>query len=344
MKNVLFATTALVAFAGVASAEATVDFSGEINAGYNDVIEGGLFWSADLDALFTVDLGDNVAVTASATLLSWSQDSSASTADLDYVEVAYTGGSFTAALKYGDLGDKGASEYYYSDRDGMAIDVENHDGTEDVRAMVTFGAFGVAVGCDNVSNGDCDDGFSVGLGATFGSIELGVGYDEADSGNSDGGNDESAETIGVSADATFGAMSVGVSYATAGSDDSIGVAVGYTISDALSVGAYYALNNNDDDAYGVSVDYSAGALTVGAYYDGVSNGGQDEFGVDASYAVTDMLTANAGMFNDGTTVFYVGIDYAVNDNITATVSYADADEISGPEYKEGISAFITATF
>jgi len=334
MKNVLFTTTALVALAGAAAAE--VGFSGAVTAGYNDEIEGGLFWEADLDLTGSVDLGDNVTAEVTVQMGDWFNDGGTDHNAIT-AEIAYTGDTLSASLKFGDLGDKGASEYFYSDRSGMELDVENHDGTEDVRALLEFGNFGVAVGCGEVGNGTCDDGMNIGAGATFGSIELGIGYDEDAGGQT--------QVTAVSADTEFGAISVGVSYATSSTDPegSIGVEVGFDVSDALGLGVYYAANDVGDDAYGASVDYTAGALTAGVYFDHTP-GGVDEFGVDVSYAVNDMLTANAGYFDDGAGVFYVGMDYAVNDSITATVSYADADEISGPEYKDGITALITASF
>lgn len=398
MKNVLFTTTALVALAGAASAE--VAFSGELTAGYNDVIEGGLFWEANLNLSASVDMGDNVTATLSVDVTEWA-DGADGVGSNATVEIAYTGNPFSASLKMGDLGDEGASEYFYADRDGMALDVENHDGNSDARALVEFGNFGVAVGCHVAAN-ECA-GMNVGLGATFGSIELGVGYD-------DGANGQ-AERLGVSADAAFGALSVGVSYLSASShgyghdefdandaddtivggggagidftyaEDTYAVAIGYDVSDAISVGAYYASNGYSGDAYGASASYTAGALSLSAYYDhevssswagmdgmdldgdGSYTGFQwgtdtvDSYGLDVAYAVNDQITANAGinMLSESdnraavadkgdTTLWYVGVDYAVNDNITATVSYAEGDEISGPEYKDGISAFITASF
>lgn len=342
MKNVLFATTALVAFAGAASAAshdsmsgATLTWSGEITAGYNDVIEGGLFFSGNISADASVDFGDNVTASLSVELYSFDDDSENFDADAT-VEVAYDNGNFSATLTMGDLNDKGASEYFYADRSGMAVDVENQDDDDDARAVLKFGDFGLAIGCEmggsSGTAGTCDDGaYNVGLGATFGSIELGVGYDNAAGAQ--------AAVTAVSADATFGSIDLGVSYAT-GSEDSIGVEVGATLG-SIEVGAYYANNSTSNDEYGVSADYSAGALSVGAYYD---NDGSDSWGLDLGYEVSDMLTASAGVFNDGTFVYYAGIEYTVNDNISATVSYATADEISGPEFKEGISAFITASF
>ena len=377
MKTVLFATTALVAFAGAASAAshdsgATVSFSGEMTAGYNDNVDNGIFWDADLDLTAAVDFGDSVTATLT-TQVAKGNELGGSVVFTPTVEVVYTASSLTASLKVGDLGDKGASEYFYADRSGMAVDVENHDATADARALIEFGSFGVAIGCEVVENGllpvnytgTCNEGaYNIGAGATFGSIKLGVGYD-----NNVGGLQRGVTS--VSADATFGSLELGVSYASASAaiaphavaaaQNSIGVEVGATFG-AIELGAYFASNSVADDEYGVSVDYTAGALTLGVRYDNVDNGGagsgRAEYGVDLAYAVSDSLTASAGYFNGAADTYaagvktagvvggyyYAGIEYAVNDNISATLSYATANEISGPEFKDGISAFITAEF
>ena len=331
MKNVLFVTTALVAFAGAAAAEShggvTLDWSGEANVGYNDVLEGGLFWDVTLTVDASVDLGDYVTASLAWDVVSADQFGASITDDIPTVTIGFDNGTIAAKLIAGDQDDDGASEMWYADRDGMALDVWNWDNNaNDYTAVVEFGNFGVAATtCYSCS------GTSYGATAAFGSIELGFGYDDG----------VVSSNTAVSADATFGSFDVGASYITDGSDDSIGIAVGGTFG-AMEVGAYYAINSADDDGYGISVDYSAGALSVGAYFDVM---GDTTYGVDVAYELSDMLTASAGIYDDATDMqYYVGIEYTVNDNISATVSYATADEISGPEFKDGISAFITATF
>lgn len=343
MKNVLFATTALVAFAGAASAETVnIDFVADMTVGYNDVIERGLFLDSGLGFEASMDLGDNVTATFEWEVATYDTSGPAFGVDVPTLVVGFDNGTLAASLTLGDQDDAGASELYYADRDGMAIDVANSDDVVGAVAVVEFGDFAVAVGCDINGTNDCI-GMNVGASATFGSIDLGIGYDDAATAG--------GERTAVSADATFGSATVGVSYIADATDDSIGVAVGYDVSEALSVAAYYAANSAAliTDAYGVSVSYTAGAMTVGAYYDDGDDGlgtntSVSSYGLDLGYEVSDQLTANAGVFDDGTFVYYVGIDYAVNDNISATVSYATANEISGPEYKDGITALITASF
>jgi hypothetical protein len=276
-------------------------------------------------------MGGNVTATLTAGIVSGDEATPGGTFSFNpTIEIAYSG-AFDASLRVGDMNDKGASEYWYSDRSGMSVDVENQDNATDARALLQFGNFGVAVGCQLANTNSCG-GVNVGAGATLGSIELGIGYD-------DGSNGQTAVTA-VSADATFGSINVGVSYANSAAENSIGVAADTTFG-AVKVGAYYASNSASNDAFGVSADYSAGALSIGAYYDSL---GTATYGVDFGYAVNDQLTASAGVKAGGTTVFYAGIEYAVNSNISATVSYATADAISGPEFKDGITALITASF
>ena len=330
MKNVLFATTALVAFAGAASAAshggATLDWSGEVTAGYNDVLEGGLFFDGTLTVDGSVDLGDYVTASIAWDVVTFDESGVDLGDDIPTITIGFDNGTIAAKLIAGDQDDDGASEMWYADRDGMDLDVWNWDNNaNDFTAVVEFGNFGVAATtCSSCS------GTSYGATATFGSIELGLGFDDGAGPNN----------TAVSADATFGSFDVGASYITDGTDDSIGIAVGGTFG-SIEVGAYYAINSSAPDAFGVDATYTAGALTVGAYFD---DDGTSSYGLDVEYAVSDMLTASAGLFDDGTMVYYVGVQYTVNDNISATVSYATADEISGPEFKDGISAFITATF
>ena len=342
MKNVLLTTTALVAFAGAAAAE--MSFSGSADIGYNDVINGGLFADTAFEFGGSVDLGDGYTASFDYGFdVDTSNGGSGLVWDLyPTVEVTSPFGS----LKGGDLGDAGASEYFYADRDGMALDVENHDSSArfDIRALVEFGDFGLAVGGVDDGAGDLD-GLSVGAGATFGNFTLGFGYDEADAALIADGADTVNETIGVSLDTTFSGASIGLSYIDNNVETSIGVAVGYDVSADLSVAAYYADNTVADDKYGVSVAYTMGALALDAYYDSGNGATVDTMGLDVSYELMAGLTGYAGVYDDSiTSVFYIGGVYEINDSLSATVSYADANEISGPEFKDGTTVMLSASF
>ncbi len=132
-------------------------------------------------------------------------------------------------------------------------------------------------------------------------------------------------------------------------ETSVGVAVGYDVSADLSVGVYYASNDVAGDNYGASASYVMGAMAVDVYYDHVDLGDMEQFGFNASYAVSSDLTVYAGYFDaDGEIGAdeggYAGVVYAINENLSATVSFAEADEIDGPEFKDGTSIFLSASF
>ena len=66
MKNILLATTALVAFAGAAAAEVT--FSGSASAEYVSSAGGGFNTDADLDAAMSADLDNGVSVSVTISI------------------------------------------------------------------------------------------------------------------------------------------------------------------------------------------------------------------------------------------------------------------------------------
>lgn len=344
MKNVLLTTTALVAFAGAAAAD--VSWSAGADLGYNDDVKGGYFYDANLDVAASADLGDGYSASISYGFDLETGKTGLQSDAYPTVEIIAPFGS----LKGGDLGDKGASEYFYADRDGMALDVENHDSSArfDIRALAEFGDFGVAVGGVDDGAGELD-GLNVGAGGTFGNVTVALGYDEEDAGAASAGTyvDSLLATTAVSLDTTFGGATVGLSYITNDAETSTGVAVGFEVSADLSVGVYYANNDAAGDNYGASADYTMDALTVGAYYDHTEATDADAFGIDVSYAVSADVTAYAGYFDadlgaDG--VSYVGVVYAINDSVSATVSFAEANEISGPEFKNGTTVMLSASF
>jgi len=349
MKNVLFATTALVAIAGSAMAAPALSFSGKATGGYNDV-GGGLFLNGYVGATATVDMGDSVKATVSWGGASFDQAvatpitlSKKVTAEFDY-----TGSSYTASLRIGDLNYKGASDYWYKDRAGMQLDVEAQNDHNDARALIQFGNYGIAIGCGVQSTaalntlGTCS-GMNIGLGATFGSVKLGVGYDDA-------ANIGGARTA-VSLDTTLGSIDLGMSYITSGAANSIGVVASKSFG-SVKVGAYFAANSAVADSYGVSATYANGPVDIRAYYDSII--GANSTSLDAAYKVSDAVTVHAGLKSHGVTDYYAGVDYVVNSNITATLSYANAASIyhaSGfnfadgtHKYKNGITAMISASF
>ncbi len=395
MKNVLFATTALVALAGAASAQVTV--SGKTTFGYNNTAMGGLYSDGSFTLRGDVDLGDNVTA-----YITWgasfefnndandiaavglfnpnggTDDDGVSWNGFPTVGIAYTGNNMNASLEYGPLAV--ASGKYYKSRAGMTTGLESASKSDtDILAVLGFGDFSLAVGCNGVGDGVCD-GLNYGLGATFGSITLGAGFDDANNG---------ARAIGVSADATFGALSVGVSYATAtgiiasgktdgddadyfnivtptatvnalGTSVSIGLSAAYAISDAFSVDASFATNADTVTAaratsYAIGASYTAGALTVKGAYANKASLGFANTGVDADGDGVSTTIAAAPGYTQTTTIS-ADIVYAVNDAMSVLVggqssaatgnipSIAAFNYYAGVKYTVNDNVSLTASF
>ncbi|MCF6273484.1 MAG: porin [Rhodobacteraceae bacterium] len=371
MKNVLFASTALVAFAaaGVASAQdsaVTVDWAAEFTLGFyaaenpglgNNIADEGFYTDGSIGISAAVDLSDSVSASLDWDVLEF--DGATGTAlanNLPTAAVMFDNGTIEASLTWGDLNDGGASELYYEERRLMRVELENHDSSTSpaVVAELVFGKYSVAAGCElsGTNNGVCQ-GANFGLGATFGSVDIGVGLDRISAGVQDLG------VLAISADATFGAFEVGASYAASidnananAAENSIGLKARYDINDAISVMAFYTRNTEVgyENSYGIDVDYTSGAIDLTAYFELRDEAGNGEraFGIDGSYAVTDTLNVLAGVNIDSvwtdTTNYYVGVDYEVNDNITAGLAYNSGDETGDAEYKEGIDAWLSASF
>lgn len=277
MKKVLFATTALVAFAGAASAQSTsVALSGSA--------EMGLIGGADVDTQFfqSVDVRFSLRGTSDNGLRF------GATVDLDDVDdsgdlVDSTDGDYTVFIG-GDwgtltLGDTdGALDWALTEAGNMAnpgsiADNETShagylgsylDGRGDgqiLRYDNTFGAVGVAVSVEQTAPAGSDTGYAVGLryAADLGgtSLNLGVGHQEA-------AGTSNASATGVSAVAGFGPVTAGIVYTSfddAGSaigDHHVGVGVGYEAGPIALHVNYGEYDGTRGDGFGFAAAYDLG--------------------------------------------------------------------------------------
>ncbi|MCF6304155.1 MAG: porin [Rhodobacteraceae bacterium] len=330
MKNVLFATTALVAFAGAAVAE--VGFSGDVEVGYYDdgtaALTNGFYaeGSLDLTASMDFDYGVSVEVTYGADLytgLTWDA----------FPTVVIT--TEWVTLTAGNAESAGLD--HYSDVDGMGGTAGFNDADANgdflVRADVTFGDISASVSGVAAVNPGALTLLSVGASGSFGSVSFGVGYD-------DGGE------MGISVGTSFGGFDVDVAYQADAVENSVGVAVGTTIG-SMDVAGYYAMNSAaaTDDAYGVSVNTTFGDASVGVYWDGDA-GGASNFGVDVEYAVSEAITVFAGY--DQADLYYVGAIMDIADGAAVGASYADdtntATEFGPQDFAAGLKVWFSAEF
>ena len=343
MKNVLFTTTAIagLALSGAAfaagHASGNIGLSGSTDVGYNDDIEGGIFQETNIDIKASKDAGNGFMVGGHVRLnLDWYEGAGESTSlefKSIYVETPI------GKLEYADSFDgTGASDSFYKDRDGMAEDMTNGDGHAGLKWSGDAGPIGYAIDLGNLDGGSTvnnGDHYSIGAGGSFGAVTVGLGW-ENDS------HEGAGQVLGVSADFAAGIVEVGVSYIDSDVETSTGIAAAAEVMPGLTVGAYYAMNDTADDAYGVTFDYENGPFTLAIDYDDGNGATVSNYEIDVSYAVNDMITLYAG--TDEADGSYVGAEIAVADGITATIAYAEADEIGGPEFKDGTSAFLSLTY
>jgi hypothetical protein len=359
MKNVLFTTTAIAGLALSSAAFAAGHSSGNFgiagstDVGYNDDIEGGIFQETNIDITASKDAGNGFMVGGQVRLnLDWAEgtDTDNTNGDTDvefksvYVETPI------GKLEYTDSSDgTSASDAFYKDRDGMTVDVQNLDGIASLRWSGDMGDFGYAIDTGNVENANSND-WSIGAGGTFGAVTVGLGYD-----NESGGAAGASSVMGVSADFDAGVFGVGLSYAASDTVTSIAVVAAAEVGAGFTIGAYYANNDDaDGDDYGVTLDFANGPFSVAVDYNTGENG-PDEIEVDAAFAVNSMVSLyvgysdaiqGAGDPNPGDEEgVYAGAVVSIADGIEATISYSpDFDEIGGPEFKQGTSAFLSLTY
>lgn len=247
MKKILFATTALVATAGVAAADVAVSGSaafGVLKFAGQDAFIGA---RVDLNFTGTTETDGGVALSASV--------------DFDGAQTfaGYTGGAtpYTSATSYNTLNDTpdvvftaeaGALTFAFGDTDG-ALDAR----TTELHRLVGFNLEGWTVGLDND-----DSGAIARVDYSIGDVALSMSYAGADD----------AFGIGASYNADLGSvvLALGAGYETGNpAGDSWAISAGTTFG-AFSVRANYGDMELDGEVWGLSGQYSADGITIGANY------------------------------------------------------------------------------
>lgn len=370
MKSILLTSTALVAFAGAAMADghATpgIGFAGEAELGYNDDVENGMYWSADLDVTATAALDNGVVATATFGLDIAEDNLGDTVTSGDYVLTLEAGSS---KLTFGDTdpvaedrydGVDGATVADFNDQD-VHFDVAGFEamlvGETEIAGVSAAVSFGV-----NAEEGDLDagngltnnavDAMQIYVGGSFGIVDVELAYQEEFS--------VTPEIFAVAASTTVAGATVGVAYIDDGTENSIGIEASYPVGPVV-LGGYYSVNDIAEDNYGVSAEYTSGGIAVLAEYeiDGGEAGADDvaTTTIEGSYDVGNGLTVLAGYIgvddaadNDQ---FYVAGEYDLGGGAELLVSYAEDeataagagnDEIGDPEYLEGTTVAVSFTF
>ena len=282
MKKVLFATTAIVAFAGAAAADVAVSGSAELGIAdldHNGDDELGFFSSVDVRFSMTgetdgglafgatIDLDDALETATNGEI----GDNTDNTSNDYTIFVSGAFGTLTfgdtdgamdwALTEGGNVGNPGSiadGETSYSGYAGSYLD-GNGDGMI-ARYDYSFGDYAFAVSVEQ-GVADAENGFAVGFKGNVAGVSFGIAH-QAGTENATG----DAELTGVSLGYGFGALNAGIMVATgedrAGADrDLMQIGLGYTTG-ALSLHANYAEDDVDGtgkaDGIGVAAKYDLG--------------------------------------------------------------------------------------
>lgn len=316
MKKILFATTALIATAGIASAEVAITGFAEmgIMGGDNGVNASGDQFVTDVDVNFSMSGESDNGITFGASIDLDESDGSTATQTTSNAfgdgnqggETIFVSGDF-GTLTMGDT--DGALDQAVAETDIMGditdastessvISMGFMDGSADGNGQVarydySVAGFGLSVSAET-PNGT-DDKSTFGLGATYtvalggADLDLGIGYQGGGTvtsvlGNATGSTG-TGEGWGLSAGTTVAGVELVANYAEgivniSGAKDPVvkmyGVAAAYSI-DALKVGINYG------EAH---VDYDSGAVNIAATQKG--------FGLAAEYDLGGGLKVLAG--------------------------------------------------
>jgi len=286
MKNILFATTALVATAGIASADdnLNVAISGLAEIGVNDNGNGNLQYFQDIDVRFDMsgETDGGLGFTANIDLDQVPGGVGSSTTDgggtigvsggFGNVTMGDTDGAFDWALTEvamgGSMADNETSHTGYNgnnkfEGDSQVLRWDHTIGTMGVAVSMTQGDDGAGVEDDIVQAG-------VKYGMDMGGNAVNMGVSFADGGT---GND----AVGISLSAGLGAVTARLNY----SDGEIG--------------------GSDYNHMGIGLGWSQGPLTVGANYGEIERGtaSTDGFGLAVNYGLGGGATFQIGYASDG---------------------------------------------
>jgi outer membrane protein OmpU len=368
MKNILLASTAIVAFAGAAFADghSAVSFAGDASLGYNDDISDGFFWDSKIIAGFASTLDNGLTASASFDINIADDDDADDVAFDDYTlsltsemgGLFYGVTAFAAESLWQSAGDMAGDSFSEADNDIV------------LRGELTFGSVTAAVSTaieDHVGTEADDDAtqLSVAAVADLGTFTVGFAYQE-ESGLFGGaaavaGDYNMDEVLGLFASTTVAGFDVALAYAeeTNSGQSSVGLEVGYTMGD-ITLGAYYVSEdgNTADESYGVSVGYTSGPIALAAYFN--TDLDSDEYAVQGSYDMGNGLVMTAGTIDgDSTTdndfAAFIVADYDLGGGASVMASFADAnnvgtltsddiDTFGGYELKHGTTVELSFAF
>jgi hypothetical protein len=365
MKNILLATTALVAFAGAAAADGHtgISFGGEASLEYNSF--DGFDYGAGLDVTASAELDNGLTATATFDLglgsyYCYDGDSSSPLGANGY-NVCFEGYEFaltseTAGLYFGDTAS--SADLHYSGIEGMEADGFYETGDlgqndDDVAGAVLRGeaTFGSVTASVSYAMGDSGDSGDLGSGdlhsmqlaaiADLGTSSVGMAYQANDAllGNYD-------EVIAIFGSTTFSGVDLSAAAASnsTSGEESFGIDVSYPAG-PVTVGAAYSVNSVADDYWELRLGYATGPVTVDAIFEST-----DDWGIEGAYDVGNGLVVSAGIVDAGDDYYLAG-DYDLGSDATFFGRFVEDggtlngdNEIGANDYARGTTVGVSFEF
>ena len=314
MKQVLFTTTALVAFSGAAMADVT--WSGSAALMYNDgagTAAEGINSDADLDV--TMSNGGGYSATVSANIDNSHGDDGYDLIVGEDIDITTP----VVSIHYGEVVE--AANSAYSDTDGLSglgsDEFSAADGSGNA-ILVSASTGGMSVGWSDDATVD-GSASSFGISGDLGGMSFGIGSKDEDWGISASGN-ALGGTISVASEEVGGEAGTGVSMTLPLGDMSLTVSA------------------TDGDFWGASVSTSMAGASISAGTD--SND-------DTQFAISTTLAGGFGLAADYDTDngTELALSYSLSDSATLTVSYnEDLDEDNDDDNEAGTEAKISFSF
>ena len=356
MKNILLASTALVAFAGAAFAEGHtgISFSGSADLGYNDEAGGdnkfGFYSDLDISAGFAAELDNGL--TAAASLNLDNLDSGNTDDGKDY---SLSLSSETAGLFYGDT-DFAAQTHWTGAGDMESDGFSEADGDVALRGDVKVGTVDASISyalidSDNVTN-TLDDltQLSIGASTDLGNVNVKMAYQEnTNEGGYTNGDFNKNDVFGLSLGTSFAGADVRLAYAEDNNSDSTGLKVAYPFGPVTAT-AYVVSESVGKDNTGINLSYSSGPLAVAL--DIQDDQGTSLTGLEGSYDIGNGIMAYAGYLTKDAKDdrFYVAGTYDLGSGASLGMSYAedkddvDGDETGAGDYQQGTTVEVSFKF
>jgi outer membrane protein OmpU len=293
MKKVLFATTALIATAGIASADISLTGGAIIGLKSSGVAGQDVILHQELDFNIVASGESDNGISFGASMDIDTDNAASSTSDGEM----FISGAF-GKLSFGNV-DFAMDGIGLADVGFDGLDVDNTlellrvAATADVVYSYSIDGLTLTlstdVGSDTANNAAGEGDFSMLVGYKMGDIAIELGYADDNSTGDTSTGIELAYKMGA---VSVGAVMINKDFAAAATRDlsGYGLSVGYAVNDALSLTGVYAQNEQgaagtaDHDASGVGFSYSmGGGLSLIGGASSVANVDKWDLGLSMSF-------------------------------------------------------------